>query len=171
MIDKIIERKIQQAEANLGVPLEYLRDMARTSPAALTKFWMVQPLTQHREVAPIELLSVARLVASLHQDCGECVQIEVNLARKLGVDRDVVNAVLNHEPDRLDERLNRVWRFAQAVVSRDPMLSEVHAELTENEPPKVALEIALAITTGTFYPLLKRGMGHAVSCSLVTVEA
>lgn len=171
MIATIIEHKIEQAESELGVPLDYLRDMARTSPSALTKLWMLQPLARHHEAAAPEALSVARLVASLDQDCGTCVQIEVNLARKAGVDRGIVQAVLDGDEHTLPERLQRVWRFARAVVSRDPRLSEIHAELTEAEGEKVALELSMGIATATLYPVLKRGMGHAVSCSLITVEA
>ena len=49
---------------------------------AFLKFTKIMPLAEYRRVLPIEPYHVARIVATREEDCGTCLQIEINLAKR-----------------------------------------------------------------------------------------
>jgi hypothetical protein len=57
------------------------------------------------------------VVAARHDDCGECVQIAVNQARKAGVRPDLLQAVLADRWGDLPGEVADACRFAAAVVT------------------------------------------------------
>ncbi len=170
MIASMTDRMIRRQEAAVGEPMDYLRDVARASPAAFFKFGLFIPMARHRAAASGDALAVAQLVATQHEDCGPCLQTCVRFARMGGVDADVIRAVLAASPDRLDASLAKVYRYAQAVVTASPEATQLAEELTEEHGRTVLVDLALAIASVRVFPTLKRGLGYAQSCSQVTVE-
>src|SRR3712207_1977077 len=116
MIRTLILKRLDKEERSLGESVDYLRHLVRTSLPAFFTFALFTPLAQHRRKLPPAPYRVARIVATRDEDCGTCVQIEVNLARKEVVPADVIRAVLNHRPDDLAPALADVYSFARSVV-------------------------------------------------------
>src|ERR671936_630055 len=85
VIRRLILGRITAAEKMLGVPLDYCKFIARTSLRASMKFAKFLAVDEYRRVLPAGPCYVARIVALRHDDCGTCVQIAVNQAKKAGV--------------------------------------------------------------------------------------
>ena len=171
MLRTLILKRLDAEERNLGgVSLDYLRHIARTSLPSFFKFALFTPLARHRRRLPPDAYHVARLVATQHEDCGTCVQIEVNLARRAGVAANVLRAALKGEPDELPAELADVYRFAQAVVEAGGAEVEWRERVRERYGEAALVEMALAIAAARVFPTTKRALGYAASCALVRVD-
>jgi alkylhydroperoxidase family enzyme len=170
MLRWLIGKRLDAAEKEIGAPVDYLRHILRVSLAAFFKFIKVMPLAQYRRVLPAAPYRVARLVATRHEDCGTCVQIEVNLARKDGVSPHILEAVLAGNPEALPDDLAQTYRFAETVVARNGQDDELREHIRRRYGDAGLVELALAIAVCRIFPTTKRALGYAKSCSLVSVH-
>lgn len=169
MIRRILEWRIGAAERTLGVPADYLRHMVRTSLPAFLKFIKFMPLAAYRGKLPAEAAYVAQLVATRHEDCGTCVQIVVNMARKERVRPEILRAVLAGTPDALPDDLANVYHFAEEVVNATGDEEPYRERLRARYGEEGLIALALAIASCRVFPTTKRAMGFAKSCSVVQV--
>jgi alkylhydroperoxidase family enzyme len=169
MLKAIIKRKLAGEERRLGGSLDYVRHILDTSFGAFLRFTWVLPLNEYRRALPADAYFVARLAATRDADCGTCLQIEANLARRAGVPADVVRAAVDGRPDALPRPLQDVHRLAEAVVratyDEDGLREELRARFGE----RGLVELALAIASCRVFPVVKRTLGYAKSCAHVTV--
>ena len=114
--------------------------------------------------------SVARIVATRDEDCGTCVQMEVNLARKAGVPAEQLRAVLERRPQDLPPALAAVYGFAESVVTADYDDASWREKVKALYGEEGLVEVALAIASARFFPVTKRALGYAVSCKKVEVH-
>lgn len=170
MIAWFAENRIVAAEKEIGESADYMRDIFRVSRPAFWKFALFRPLSQHRRAASAEAITVAALVGSRSEDCGTCVQITVNIAAKMQVDRAIIQAVLDRAPERLPPDLAEVYRFAEAVVNTETNAAELSGQLKQSLGEETVVDLSLAIATSKLFPVLKRGLGYAVSCSQVEIR-
>lgn len=169
MLSWFIDRQISKAERDLGVSLDYARWIAKASlPATLRMAKFTKLLNAHR--GPKTAVHVASIVGSMADDCGSCVQIGVNLARKAGVSREILEAVVRRAPEALPDELADVYHFADAATLNAPELDDFRERVRRHYGDAGLVEIALAVAMHRVYPTLKRGLGFAKSCSLVPVE-
>lgn len=170
MLRKIILSRIAAAEKTLGVPLDYCRFIIRTSLRAFFKFAKFLAVDEYRRVLPPAPLYVARLVALRHDDCGTCVQIAINQAKKAGVPVDVIRAVLDGRLDDLPEDLRDAYRFADAVVRTTGEEAPFREHIRLRYGDEGLIELALGIASCRTFPTVKRALGYAVSCSAVPLS-
>ncbi len=170
MFGFLVRSKIRSAEKRLGEPLDYLREMYAKAPGAFWEFAKVAKAAGYRNKLPAAPFHVARLVAVRIQDCGPCVQTCVNLAKEDGVELAVLKTTLDGDFDSLPESLRDVARFAEAVTSGTGEEENYRERLRAVFGDEAIIELALTITFCQMFPILKRGLGHAKSCSLVNVE-
>jgi alkylhydroperoxidase family enzyme len=167
----IIERQLRKEERLLGTgSLDYVRHILRTARGAFFRFMGVMPLAQYRRSLPPDAYHVARLVATQHEDCGTCVQIEVRLARKSGVSAEIVRAAIERKPETLPERLAAVYRFAEAVVAATYAEGDLRERIRKEYGERGLVEMALGMASCRVFPVTKRALGFAVSCSKVKIE-
>jgi alkylhydroperoxidase family enzyme len=170
MLRWLIRKRLAAAERDLGVPVDYARHILDVSLGAFLKFVKVLPLDGYRRSLPAGPYHVARLVAVRHEDCGPCVQIVVNQAKKEGVSPEVLQAALASEPDALPEDLADAYRFAEAVVTRSGDEDRLRDRIRQRHGEAGLVEMALAVAVCRIFPTVKRGLGYATSCSKVTVH-
>jgi alkylhydroperoxidase family enzyme len=169
MLRRLILSRIAAAEKTLGVPLDYCRFMVRTSLRAFFKFGKFLAVDEYRRVLPAGPCYVARIVAVRHDDCGTCVQIAVNQAKKAGVPAEILRAVLDGRLDDLPEELRDVYRFAEAVVKASGEEDDLRERIRMRYGDEGLIEMALAIASCRVFPTTKRALGYAVSCSEVGI--
>ncbi len=170
MLRALIETRITAAERRLGVPADYMRHMLNVSLRSFLKFTKIMPVAEYRRVLPREPYHVARIVAVREEDCGTCLQIEINSAKRDKVKPVIVRAILNAKPDNLPEELADVYRFAEAVV-RHTGDEEIYRErMRELYGEEGLVEMAIAIGICRVFPVTKRALGFAKSCSEVAVH-
>ena len=170
MLRALLETRIAAAERRLGVPADYMRHILNVSLRAFLKFTKIMPVAEYRRVLPREPYHVARIVAVREEDCGTCLQLEINLAKRDKVKPVIVRAILNSKPDNLPEQLADVYRFAEAVV-RHTGDEEIYRErMRELYGEEGLVELAIAIAICRVFPTTKRALGFAKSCSEVPVH-
>jgi alkylhydroperoxidase family enzyme len=170
MLSSFILNRLDLAERQLGVSLDYLRHILNTSLAAFVKFALFTPLASHRRKLPVEPYQVARLVATQHEDCGTCVQIVVNAARQEGVSADIVRAVLAGRAEALAPELSDVYHFTRAVLAASGEEGDMRERLRARYGDEGLVELALGISSARVFPTTKRALGYATSCALVEVK-
>ncbi|HET6324079.1 MAG TPA: hypothetical protein VFG04_05220 [Planctomycetaceae bacterium] len=169
LIQRFIFSRLDAFEKYSRVSADYCRWMANVSPRVFFKFGKLGKLAHYRHALPADASAVAHLVAARSEDCGPCVQISVNFALHDGVSKDIVRAVLDRQPDRLPPKLADVYRFADSVVSGgdDDALRE---RVRSHYGDEALIEMGLAMAVGRTFPVVKRTIGYAKSCSLVKIE-
>ena len=170
MLRRLILARIAAGEKELGVPLDYCRFMVRVSLRAFFKFAKFLAVDEYRRVLPPGPCYVARIVALRHEDCGTCVQIAVNQAKKAGVPAEILRAVLDGKLDDLPEELRDAYRFAEAVVTANGEEDSLRERIRLKYGDEGLIEMALAIASCRVFPITKRALGYAVGCSAVAVR-
>jgi len=170
MLRRFILARIAAAEKELGVPLEYCRFIIRASLRASFKFAKFLAVDEYRRVLPPGPCYVARIVATRHEDCGSCVQIAVNQAKKAGLQPELLRAVLDGDLDALPDEIKEAYHFAEAVLTANGDEDACRECLRLRYGDEGLIEMALAIATCRVFPTVKRALGYAISCSAVAVR-
>jgi alkylhydroperoxidase family enzyme len=157
---------LARTERQLGGSVDWMRHVLDASPRAFRRFLAFLWLAGYRRAAPAGAWHVAGLVAVLHEDCGPCVQIAINVARKDGVPREVLQAVLDGRLDDLPAPLADAARFARSVVARDGGEQAPRERLRALWGDAAVVELAFAVASARVFPTAKRGLGFARSCAL-----
>lgn len=165
--------RVAATEALLGVRLDYMREMAEAGSPVLEKIQSISAMNRAESGSrlPAEIRAFATMGAVQADDCGECLQIHVNMGRALGINPSLLQAALDHRPDLLPAPLGLAWRFGQAVAGNDPAMDNMRLELEALYGRPAMIELSFALAVSRFYPTVKRALGYAASCSLVQVQA
>jgi hypothetical protein len=113
---------------------------------------------------------MAALGAVMAEDCGDCVQIYVNLALKAGIDKTMVKAALENHFSDLPTDLKLGFCFGRVVSQNDPMLLEKGAALEARFGRKALVDLALVVALARIYPTVKRALGHSRTCAEARVS-
>ena len=170
MLRALIHRRLDSEEKNLGESVDYLRHVVDVAPGAFLRFASIMPFANSRKSLPAEAWYVAQTVAGQAEDCGPCVQITVNLARKSGVDGALLRSALDGRFDELPGDLATVARFTRSVVAATYDEDELRAELRERYGERGLIELSYAIASARIPPVVKRALGYAKSCREVAID-
>lgn len=170
MIRKLLHRAIDRVETRLGVPLDESRFVLDRSLGSFLAFSTVQTWTDRREHLPATIYYVAKIAAYREEDCGTCLQIAVNLARKAGVAAEIVRAAAHGRVESLTPELQDVYRFASQQANRVDDV-ELREKLRARYGDAALIELALGIAAARMFPTFKRTLGFAISCSKVDLAA
>ena len=166
----MILSRLAVEEKKLGVSLDYLRFMVRTSLPAFFKFTKIMPIASFRRKLPPAPYFVARLIATRDEDCGTCLQIEINLAKQAGLSGGLIRAVVDRRPDELPAELADLYAFVEQTVGPTVEDQVLRRKVVEHWGEEGLVELTLAIAASRFFPMAKKTLGFATSCSLVRPE-
>jgi hypothetical protein len=161
---------IRERETMIGVPLDYQRDMAVAAPGSALRLQEIGRLIRENQSVPESVAMMAALGAVMAEDCGDCVQIYVNLALKAGVDKVIVKAALENHLSEMPTDLKLGFCFGRVVSENDPMLLEKGAALEARFGRKALVDLSLVIAMARFYPTVKRALGHSRTCAEAKVS-
>ncbi len=148
--------------------VSYLHEMAAVTPSAFMKYLLATPLSQHCSAAPKDAYLAAKLVATRRADCGSCLQLVVNMAREAGMDDATLRAVIIGDVDQVANDIKLAMQYAEAVIDQSAVqVTGLGGQVVSRWGQSGRTDLALAITFGSFFPTLKRGLGHAESCEPV----
>ena len=165
----LASRLIDWSEKKFGEDMEYMRDIASVSPAAFYKFALFLMFAKHRKAVPLDAYFLASIGALQHEDCGPCVQIAVNEAVSAGVAPEIISAAIAGG-GALDADRKLYLDFGRAVAANAPEAEELRVKVTQKLSPTAMVDLAIAMACARVFPALKRGLGHAKSCSLMQVK-
>jgi alkylhydroperoxidase family enzyme len=167
---RLSEAMIRYAEKKLGVPLDYMREVAANAPAAFRLLGRVSALGQSLRPLDRHAAHLAGLGAAMHDDCGTCVQIHINLARADSVPEDVLRRAVMGEAGTLPAPLADAFRFGEAVAANDPEMHELREKLEGTLGKRAVIEMSIGIGFARFYPTIKRALGFARSCAVLRFD-
>ena len=166
MLQRLLTRLVPGIEERLGVRLEYLRLMAAHAPGALWRLLLFMPLAAYERSVPTSLLHLARLGATLSEDCGECVEITVNVARQEGVSAEVLRAGITRDASVLGANELAALDYGSLLVQGDRRADDVRRELEELYGTEGVIEFATAVASAQLFTTVKRGMGLSQRCDV-----
>ncbi len=141
----------------------YIREIAAAPGGALEKFKHFQPATFHRHSSPADLFHMARLGATLVEDCGPCAITCAEIALRDGVDRELINAALAANPPQGEH--TTAFVFGAAIAKQSAEAAALGDAIEGVWGRDVRLELAMTAATVRAYPAMKRGLGLTQSCS------
>lgn len=146
----------------------YMHEIAGAPGHALEKLKHLMPATQHRSGAPAYLFHMARIGATLIEDCGPCALTAARGALADGVERSIVNAALTGQ--LADASLKRAFDFGQAIANQSADAAVLGDQIETLHGRTVRLELAMTAATVRAYPAMKRGLGLTKSCAITKLE-
>lgn len=159
---------LKAVEAMAPAESAYFHAIAAAPGGALEKFKHLQPATMHRHAAPADIFHMARIGATLVEDCGPCALTAARGALADGVDRGLVNAALASSPPVGD--LKTAFDFGQAIARQSPEAAALGEAIEAALGGDTRLELAMTAATVRAYPAMKRGLGLSISCSITKLE-
>jgi len=170
MIKYLLARQLDKEEVILGESVDWARYLLNKSILAFIKYALFSPLSTHRKYASIESICVAKLVTVKKEDCGSCLQIAINEAKRNKLNGEVIKDCINNKYDRLPTPLQITAEFTRAVLDKSGEEDGMREKLIGNQGEKALVEISLAIATARFYPTVKRALGYSKECSLAGLD-
>jgi hypothetical protein len=146
----------------------YVLALAAAPGGALEKFKHLQPATMHRHAAPADAFHMARIGATLVEDCGPCALTAAKGALADGLPRDLVNAALAGTPP--EGELATAFAFGQAIARQSADASALGDAIEARFGKDARLELAMTAATVRAYPAMKRGLGLTTSCSITKLD-
>lgn len=156
----LLVRKVAQFERDNHYDMTYARTILDANPAALLTLHRAGGMAQYRGPLSPSAHFGAKLVASLHDDCGPCLQLGVTMALRAGVSNDVVTHVLCNEPTG-DQDVDLVVSFSKAVLSKSTNEGELREQVLQRFGRDGLTAIGLSIAGVRIYPMLKAVLGYA----------
>lgn len=170
MLRWLINKRLNTEEKNLGESMDYLRYINEKSPFAMLRFAAIAPFANSRKVLSADAWYAAQLVALQHEDCGPCVQIGVNLARKNGVAASLIKCVLSGNWSTLTPELTAICQFTRDAVADKVASEELREAIIDRYSEQGLIELAYAIASAAIPPTVKRVLGYSRSCSVVEIR-
>lgn len=170
MIRTLAGKRLDAAERELGESHDYMRHILNTSLRAFLRFAKIFPISDYRRGLPADAYHVARIVAARDEDCGTCVQVEVNLGIRSKVEPGILQAVIDRRPDQLPANLRTVYEFVEVLMEKTGADNELRESVRQEYGEEGLVELALAIGASRFLPSVKRTLGYGTACSLVEVK-
>lgn len=160
------QRWIDILERRSGEDLTYAREIARESPAGFWKLALMYPAIGHKGVVSAEMRHVARLGTLLREDCGPCVQVQLNEAIHDGISFNVLERVIK-DPASLDVGLRDAYEFGRGVAASPGPDRATHDRLVSAVGRRGVVDLAVASASVRIFPALKRGLGFSQRCTPV----
>lgn len=170
MLKRFISHQLNRFEKSIGVSVDWARHVLRHSLRLFFKFMKFGSFAKSRRALPLPAWHVAVIVGARSADCGPCVQIAATLARKEGVAVEILKAVIDQRPDALPLDLREVYLFSESVMAHSDECEALRESLRARYGEEGLIELAFALASGPVIPTIKRALGHATSCSKVTIK-
>ncbi|MEM9421898.1 MAG: hypothetical protein AAF986_05235 [Pseudomonadota bacterium] len=164
MIKWLLRKSAHSFGKAYNYDVSYMIAIINTSAGAGLRLALAPLLSQY--CAPKKAVGVwagATLAATLDADCGPCAQLAADMAIELGVEPSVLHLCIGGRADEADD-VGLGFRYARAILSGAPDVDELRADINALYGEKAVISAAFAAASARFYPVLKKGLGHGVSC-------
>jgi hypothetical protein len=165
MLRAYVRRSLKAFERRYAYDTNYMQAMVDLDLRGLLRIRGVTKFAGYRFGLPPGPYFAAKLVATQAADCGACLRLVIDMAAEEGVRPEDLAAILHPGPS--DPDLLLAADFARAVLRQAPELPDLADEVTARWGERGRLGLAGAIAVGQFFPIFKRGLGHAGSCAVL----
>lgn len=149
---------------------DYMHDIAETDLEAITRFSLLDDVSDYRNQISGKAWYTAKLVGCISEDCGPCTQLVVTMAEQEGVDKSLLSNLIEGKRDLLDRETRLFYDYALAVISHDMQAETFRQEIKIQFGQSAIISAGLAIITGKAYPLMKYATGHGQACVKIRIN-
>jgi len=169
MLRPIYRFMIRRFGKRYNYDVGYMLFLLEQTPGLMNAFLGLSKLSGYREVAPLEAVMTARILGAMSEDCGPCLQLTVDMAREAGMADPLIESVLSGDVTSLCADSALGFRFAGSLLERSIDMGAARQAVVEAYGEAGVIELTLATQLTRVFPMLKRGLGYAESCSRVAV--
>lgn len=148
----------------------YMKEMLKENPNAYASFEAFLPMASFKEKTPLDVLFVVKITSMKNEDCGACLQLNVDMAIEAGVDKEIIKEVVFNEGKNLSEELKDVYHFTLAVGNNETVQNNLYDKINKRYSKDIMTEIALAIASSKVFPAIKRVMNDFHTCSMIQLK-
>lgn len=170
MLRKVLYYFIGKSEREMGGEFDYMRDIVAASPSQFIKFSKIFGIADQRLALPLDLYHIVRIIGAMSEDCGTCVQLEVDLAKKAGLPKEVLKDIVYSAQEHLSAEQVKISEFALGLSTSKMDDPDAREYIHNKYGPKAVVDLAFALNAASFLPSVKRAMGHAISCQKVEFD-
>ena len=176
MIGRTLKRLFARFGYRYGYDTSYMQNLVDSDRNGATKLALASLFTRYRFGLPPAPYFAAKIIATRYADSGSCLKLAIDMAAEAGVPLAHIRRLLLGPEEEAPPEMRLAARYARAVSENDPALSDIIEDCTRRWGKRGLAGLAAAVTSGQFYPLFKRGLGHGNTCTPVlawlrTVEA
>ena len=165
MLARLIEAAIAREESRLGEEINYLRYVLRTSQPAFFNYMKVISAARFRKQMPLSAWHASAILASMHERCGNCAQIELNLAEAAGVSREILIAVIEGRISALPDDVRDSVLFTKAVLAQNAEQDDLRRRIVERFGDAGLVELSLRLAISRMLPVMTRALGFSETCA------
>ncbi|WP_317931073.1 hypothetical protein [Halioxenophilus sp. WMMB6] len=145
--------------------VSYLYYMLQHQPALTSQFLQIGNRLGKARRIPASVKCTAQLVAMRHEDCGPCLQLQVQIAAEAGMAEAEIRAALLHKPEQLSPDNALAYHYAQALMANSATLPEAQQAIVQRFGDSGLVELAVVTQAARLYPMVKKGLGHSQACT------
>lgn len=164
MIGTYLKRQFARFGTRYAYDTRYMVDLVDTDQRGALKLVFASFFTQHRFGLPSAPYYAAKVVATRHADCGSCLRLAIDMAVEHGVSLASLRLILSDEDVAAPADLALAARYARAVLDNAADLPSIIDQCVGRWGRGGVAGLAAAVTSGQFYPIFKRGLGHGNAC-------
>lgn len=147
----------------------YMDEMIDEDFVGFRRFAKLAGLSSYGFGLPPGPLFAAKVIATRAAGCGPCLELVIRMAEEAGVSRTAL-ASIARQGDDADPEMRLAANFALAVVTNGADLPALLQAVEARFGRRGRMGLAVAVATAQFYPMVKRGMGHAQGCEMLPPE-
>ncbi len=161
---------IEGLESHYNYDASSMHEMLKENPKAFATFEAFMPMAAFVDKAPRDVIYVAKLTSIKNEDCGTCVQLNVDIAIEAGVDKQIIKEIIFNEGKGLAPNLKLIYDFTLLVGNKEDISISMYEKMDKLYSRAVLVEIALAIAATKVFPTTKRVLNYMKSCSKVQIK-
>ena len=169
MFKSLTKKMILKFGQRYGYDVGYMLHMLETTPDVMGPFNALSKLAGYGKPVPANAHMAASLLGVLHEDCGPCVQLTVDMAREAGVASDQIEAALTGDKAAMESDTALGYRFASAILARSSDEDAAREAVRSAYGDGAVIALTLATQVSRVFPMVKTGLGYGKVCGRVRV--
>lgn len=169
MLKWFMKRRLRAFGDAFGYDTSYGVELIEIDTAAGQALARLSKVAAYRSDAPPVAWYAAKIVATMSDDCGPCVQLAVAMAQRTGVSDSDLRAIVAGELARMSVEASLGFRFAKALLARTADLDDLREQIVHRWGRQALAAIAVTIVATRTFPALKYALGHGQSCQSVEI--
>lgn len=161
---------LESFQSHYDYDTNYMKEMLISAPKAYSTFEAFLPMASFIDKSPTDVLFTAKLTAMKNEDCGACLQLNIDMAIEAGVKKEIIKEIVFNNGENLPTDLKTMYSFALAVSNNETIDSNLYAKINEMYSKEIIVEIALALASTKIFPAVKRVLNNIKSCSMIKIK-
>ncbi|MFT3693712.1 MAG: hypothetical protein QM831_11265 [Kofleriaceae bacterium] len=168
MLTWLIRRQLKKFERDTGYDASYMHAVLEADPSAVILFSRAVKIGSYCKDAPPVAWFAAKLVGTMHEDCGPCTQLVVLMAERAGIPAREISAIVRGDLSEMSDDARLGYQFAQTALAHGE-IDPLHDEVVRKWGKRAVVTLAFGLTVARMYPTMKYALGYGKTCQRVTV--